>query len=197
MRRARRARRLLTLTAIAAVAALVLGVTGWVGASYLTLVRRQVAIADACERVEAASRQRLALVANLLGELDAVGGGRAAVEELVRARDAVATRRLDPQRVWDGEVYRAYLEAQARLGRALESARVALHDAARGPSRETWRGLDTQLSRQLERLELDRAACRAAVRSFPGSVLAGIAGLDPARVAAEAAPAAPRGGRRG
>jgi hypothetical protein len=190
-----RSRRLLALGLPLVAGFLVLaGVVG-AGVSWLGLVRRQVVLADACERVEAASRQRLALLQNLLADLDAASGSPAAlVDELVAAERAVSTTRLDPERIWDEELYRAHVEAQAQLGRAIERVRASLDGS--GPSAAMWRGLDEQLSRQLARLDVGRAACRAAVSRFPGSLLAGIAGLEPAQAAARqgAVPPGSRGG---
>lgn len=172
---------LLALAAIAAAAA----VLAWSGMVYLSLVRHQVEIADACSRVEAASRWRIMLVDNLLQAAQSAGWVHPAeLAGLVEARQRLAGLALSPQTAQAAEVFGSYLRAQAGLDSSLSRFWSSTRESgeARGSALDGYASkltrCEAQFRQGVESLERSVRSYEAIVRRFPGSLVAGFTSLE-------------------
>jgi hypothetical protein len=154
----------------------------WGFAAYVGLLRLQVRVTDAGSRVEAASRSRAELAANVLHTADAFAC--LAPDRLTALREATdrASRALLVPRVFDvPEPHREILLAQDDLTAVLEDVWPTLRAAQGAGARVLVEDLESSLERArgslVERLgELERSidAYRSRASRFPVSVIAGV-----------------------
>jgi hypothetical protein len=177
--RARRRRgAVLAAAGLATVAALAWGLVVYVG-----LVRLQVCVTDAGSRVEAASRSRAGLAANVTHAavaFDCVPPQRLAA--LRRAIDRAGGTLLVPRMLEDARSYREFRSAQDDLTSALEELWPVLRASRRAGARFLVEDLQASLERAhaslTERLgDLDRSldAYHARSARFPASLIAAMA----------------------
>lgn len=176
MRWWKRKRVTLTLFAVVLIAA-----ASWTGLNWLRMSRTAVRVDGAWQRVEAASRARLALSANVMrsAPLDSFLGSEPA-NELRRAAARVAATSLGPTWTGDAEAYRDYLAAQAdlsaafaRFWRAGPAEPSSLAGRVGADLRRSQDEMETLLAAGIADLEGSVGSFRESARGFPGSILAG------------------------
>jgi len=187
-RRQRRRRRGAAFALAGVVASVALGtVLAWAGYTYLTLVEIEVEIADATSRLEAAGHGRAALVANLLETAGAGQRSETAVclDKIARAAERAEGTALRRPVHRHPQQMRAVEQVQSDLSAALVEfwdlppdvggVDAALDGLASriARSEQQMRDALVQLDRSLE--HYDRA-----LRSFPASLVVGLAGREPA-----------------
>jgi hypothetical protein len=183
--RTKRVRSWATL-ALGSALALAVGCVAWAAVVYVSFLRLEVELSDACSRVDAVSRFRTRLAGHLVEDSGAFASGLhpAVLQRLEtavhRAERLHAAALLD-----DPALYAEFVAAQADLTAALGEVRSELRAADDPGARLLVEDLDLQfdgraaaLAEGLGRLDASFAAYRAAVDRFPGSLVAGVAGLE-------------------
>jgi hypothetical protein len=169
----------------------VAGCTVWGLASYVSLMRLEVRVTDASERVGATSRSRAQLAANVIhasAAFDCLTPERR--DTLRHAAERAGHAPLAADIVEEPERYREFLSAQDELTSALENvwsllqsngdigARVLVEDL-----RGSVEQLEANLHEQIGELEQRVDAYHAGRGQFPRSWIAAIAGGKRASVA--------------
>jgi len=196
--------------ALAGVVLAAVAAVGWGFDVYLGLLRLQVRVTDAGSRVEAASRSRAELAANMLHTAGAFAC--LAPDRLTALREATdrASRALLVPRVFDEpEPHREILLAQNDLTTVLDDVWPTLRATQGAGARVLVEDFESSLEQArgslVERLgELQRCidAYRDETSRFPGSVIAGVAtgnarALLPSRVSGSSgASDAPRSAKK-
>jgi hypothetical protein len=159
--------------------------TVWGVVAYIGLVRLQVEVADACSRVEADSRSRAELVANMIHGSSALG---LAPDRLARLSGAMLRADVPLPSVHvlqEPERYRDFLSGQKGLSQELADLWPALSGDAGPGSRVLVEDFADDLERasallanELQRLDRSIAAYHSAVGTFPRSLVAAIANVE-------------------
>jgi hypothetical protein len=174
------------VVALAVVVSLACVCAGWGAASYVKLLRLQVGVADACARVEAASRSRIGLVANLVHSSEAFDCLDPASRAALRAASERAARSsVVPALAVAPDAYDEFLAAQRDLSATIEEvwseagaspgvgSRIVIEDLQSGLER-----VEALLDESIAALDRSVERYRASSRRFPGSVIAGSLSRD-------------------
>jgi hypothetical protein len=169
--------------ALAGVVLAGIAAVAWGLAIYLGLVRLQVQVTDVGSRVEAASRSRAELAANVIHTVDALAClDPDRLTALRKATDRASRAQLVPRVFGEPEPHREILLAQEDLTTVLEDFWPTLRTTQRAGARVLVEDLESRLESAgvslVERFgELERSidAYQAATSRFPGSVIAGVA----------------------
>lgn len=158
----------------------------WGASAYLSLMRLRVEVADAGRRVEAASHSRAALVANLSHGLRAFGClGSPALNRLDQSARRAAEPLIAARVLTDPARYTDFRQAQLGLSSTLERLWPEVRREPGAGARVLAEDLESEiedcselLTGEMERLDRSIGAYRTAVERLPGSLVAGVAGLD-------------------
>lgn len=166
-------------------AVVVLAVVGWGIASYNRLVRQDVAVAQAWSQVESAYQRRLDLIPNLVETVKgAANFERSTLDAVVAARARATQMVLSPEIVNDPAKLREFQQVQGELGGALARLIATVEAYPELKATSNFSTLQEQIEGTENRINVERrrfndavGAYNAAIRVFPGSLVANLFGF--------------------
>ncbi|HEX6850547.1 MAG TPA: LemA family protein [Candidatus Polarisedimenticolaceae bacterium] len=166
-------------------AVVVIAVLGWGIAAYNRIVRQDVAVAQSWSQVESAYQRRLDLIPNLVETVKgAANFERSTLDAVVAARARATQIVLSPEIVNDPAKFREFQQVQGALGSALSRliATVEAYPELKatanfGTLQEQIEGTENRINVERRRFNEAVGTYNAAIRVFPGSLVAGLFGF--------------------
>ena len=190
------------LVALGVAALLVVVLLGWFVSVGNDLVAREQAVREAWAQVQNVYQRRADLIPNLVETVKGFAAQeRTVLEEVTRARAAVAGVQVTPEVLRDPDALRKFQDAQAQLGGALGRLLAVVERYPDLKSNQNFLALQAQLEGTENRIVVERRRYNEAVRAyntlvqrFPSSVVASLRGFQArayfaATPGSEAAPA--------
>jgi LemA protein len=156
----------------------------WSVSSYNGLVNKQEAVSLAWGQVQTTYQRRLDLIPNLVATVKGYATHeQSTLVDVVNAR-AKATQNMPAQAPTDPQQLKQFVDAQAGLSGALSRLMVVVESYPNLKANENFLDLQSQLEGTENRIAVARErfndaakTYNVAVRSFPGNIMAAIAGF--------------------
>ena len=166
-------------------AVVVIAVLGWGIAAYNRIVRQDVAVSQAWSQVESAYQRRLDLIPHLVETVKgAANFERSTLDAVVAARARATQIVLSPEIVNDPAKLREFQQVQGELGGALSRLIATVEAYPELKATGNFATLQEQLEGTENRINVERrrfnesvGTYNAAIRVFPGSMVARLFGF--------------------
>lgn len=166
-------------------AVVVIAVLGWGIAAYNRIVRQDVAVAQSWSQVESAYQRRLDLIPNLVETVKgAANFERSTLDAVVAARARATQIVLSPEIVNDPAKMREFQQVQGEVGGALSRLIATVEAYPELKATANFATLQEQIEGTENRINVERrrfneavGTYNAAIRVFPGSLVAGLFGF--------------------
>ncbi len=175
------------LIVLAVVAVIVIGLVGWAISVNNTLVSMELDVNAAWAQVQNVYQRRADLIPNLVETVKGFAAQEKTVlENVIKARASATSIQVTPEALSDPEAVRRFQAAQNQLSGALSRLLVTVERYPDLKSNQNFLALQTQLEGTENRITVERQRFNDAVRiynvrvrTFPGSLVASIAGYRP------------------
>src|SRR5512145_536863 len=173
------------LIALVVLVVLVGGIAMWAISVNNQLVVLDQGVQETWAQVQNVYQRRADLIPNLVETVKGFAAQeRTVLEEVTRARASASSIQLTPEALNDPAAMRRFQEAQSQLGSALSRLLVTVERYPELKSNQNFLALQSQLEGTENRIAVERRRFNevvreynTAVRTFPGSLIAGLRGF--------------------